>query len=516
MAGQERVMGFARVPQGDVTKLLASSGSGFFVDPLRSTTCPNWSIAWQDPEKDEEDSAFLARMRRSTPALGVAAGFRTLGLRQERPAGTAVPKTWVFEQAPLNWSQDEVAAALAEQFTDISFLSRRKRHGACDFVFRGTAAKDASVDVIAIPVSDEKGCLSTYWTRWAPPRSNDRKAHAFKPVLSVDLRKSDGPTTAERVEVPVPPAPRDADAAGNEDAKKPESVAKAAKVLVRACPKSMQIEAVPPDGACLFHAWSKGLSLLEDPVVAHARELRATAVAHMEKHAAHYSTEWDGKGPDGDQLPNFAAYLTSMQDAKAWGGNLEIQVLKSVVPRTLNVPPTLFHGCGKRGKIHLWFTGNHFDLLTGTLEEIPQPFTSAVEAMRGGGPSVTSEHSCQTVWTPAASANTAWTRQGSARPLGCSSTLSDHASASAVASALLPPDSQLREIFDESGEVLSPAPQLAKTYAYKDEFINGMFRWACPFCAVSIVKPNRKTLSCCRHDHLRRFHSDQRQAQSFP
>ena len=84
---------------------------------------------------------------------------------------------------------------------------------------------------------------------------------------------------------------------------------------------------VPGDGACLFHSFSKGMTLLDSPVTKHALELRAIAVEHMEKHKDEYLTEWDGKTPSDTPCDSFDSYLELIMGQHAYGSTLEIRAL---------------------------------------------------------------------------------------------------------------------------------------------------------------------------------------------
>ena len=407
-----RYTGVARIPVEKVSSVLAASGSGgWFVDAFRDTEAPSAVIQWQEQANDESDLAYLTRCKRLTPSLGLVAGLKQLGLREPRTEGDAFQKIWMLERVPSEWSHEEAELVLKPFYSDIFFLRRRKSgRNLCDFVFRGTCQKE--VDLMPIPVETENGAM-TYWTKLAPGRAPNAKRQEVKPITSFAMQKGKPvQTVSKAMPVDADSSSKTGDAAMVESDSK--DGAKRARVVVRAIPKGLAKVEAPADGGCLFHCFSVGLSRLAKPIDKHSRELRAIAMSHVAKHRSENEVDWDGKSPDGKPLKSFDEYLQLIVNSKAWGSSLELKALcrkfdikVTVVSELLNVDPMLFQSTGRRGAFYFWYTGVHFDLLTGTpIDLIDRPYSGVDDIVRGGG-----SESFQTVWSDSrnSSLDTQWT-----------------------------------------------------------------------------------------------------------
>ena len=125
------------------------------------------------------------------------------------------------------------------------------------------------------------------------------------------------------------------------------------------------------DGSCVFHAMAAGIKFVTGGKLdLSARELRARAVGHLRKYAETYSKQYDKKGPDGSDMPEFEDYLSAIAAESAYAGAMEVEALCRIysirvilVPENAAFPVEAYHLKEKKKIVVLWLTGVHIDLL---------------------------------------------------------------------------------------------------------------------------------------------------------
>ena len=214
-----------------------------------------------------------------------------------------------------------------------------------------------------------------------------------------------------------------ADAAADGKTKRPQDGQQAAKKQCqaqRALPDSLTVQSIPPDGNCLFGAFSAGLALANGKSAVHPTLIRAQVTQHLKKHQSAYEPLWQGELPDTTKSSDFAEYLTAIGREGSWGSSLEIRALARlyntrivIFPRQFHFNVAAVHTQQKRRVVVLLHNGSHFDLVKpvqdkGWPQEILDVCAELPPTMRGGGPSSEAGGSLRTVWT-AASGHTVWT-----------------------------------------------------------------------------------------------------------
>ena len=79
--GQQQVFGKIRIPEKDVSTLMATSGRQAFFEPARSVPLGPVSTEWVPQQEGEASAAYLARCLTLEAPLGLVAGKRQLGKR---------------------------------------------------------------------------------------------------------------------------------------------------------------------------------------------------------------------------------------------------------------------------------------------------------------------------------------------------------------------------------------------------------------------------------------------------
>ena len=140
---------------------------------------------------------------------------------------------------------------------------------------------------------------------------------------------------------------------------------------VRPVPEKLVYRKMAKDGSCVFHAMAAGIKFVTGGKLdLSARELRARAVGHLRKYAETYSKQYDKKGPDGSDMPEFEDYLSAIAAESAYAGAMEVEALCRIysirvilVPENAAFPVEAYHLKEKKKIVVLWLTGVHIDLL---------------------------------------------------------------------------------------------------------------------------------------------------------
>ena len=120
---------------------------------------------------------------------------------------------------------------------------------------------------------------------------------------------------------------------------------------VRPVPEKLVYRKMPKDGSCVFHAMAAGIKFVTGGKLdLSARELRARAVGHLQKYADTCSKQYDKKGPDGSDMPEFEDYLTAFAAESAYAGAMEVEALCRIysirvilVPENAAFPVEAYH-----------------------------------------------------------------------------------------------------------------------------------------------------------------------------
>lgn len=148
--GKAVVTAMLRVETSIVQSVLALSGQdAWFVEPLRwdQSDVPSCDVNWIKRSKDEPGHEYLARVRAMTGNLGVAKGWKGLGVRVPR-APNAQPKarvkTWKVTGVPRDWGHECVAKELeASGLSSLQLTSRRGAGRTTTLFFTAQGAEGA-------------------------------------------------------------------------------------------------------------------------------------------------------------------------------------------------------------------------------------------------------------------------------------------------------------------------------------------------------------------------------------
>ncbi|CAE7875408.1 OTUD6A, partial [Symbiodinium sp. KB8] len=382
----EVIFGIIRVSESQATAITAHSGEGVFLDPSRKSNFPSFVTTWVDPLPKEAPLQYLSRVRATGCDYGIVVGLRSLGKRQRRDPNAATTRTWLLEHAPAHWTAQQAQEALATTFNDIAMIKQRRNRSGSAYYFRASHTTD----------------------------------HDMTETVPVDAAAT--PTGQPSEEVSASPTVVQADAAADGKTKRPQDGQQAAKKQCqaqRALPDSLTVQSIPPDGNCLFGAFSAGLALANGKSAVHPTLIRAQVTQHLKKHQSAYEPLWQGELPDTTKSSDFAEYLTAIGREGSWGSSLEIRALARlyntrivIFPRQFHFNVAAVHTQQKRRVVVLLHNGSHFDLVKpvqdkGWPQEILDVCAELPPTMRGGGPSSEAGGSLRTVWT-AASGHTVW------------------------------------------------------------------------------------------------------------
>ena len=131
---------------------------------------------------------------------------------------------------------------------------------------------------------------------------------------------------------------------------------------VRPVPEKLVYRKMPKDGSCVFHAMAAGIKFVTGGKLdLSARELRARAVGHLQKYADTCSKQYDKKGPDGSDMPEFEDYLTAIAAKSAYAGQWRLrhyaESTRSGLSLSWKMPPSLWKPITSRKRKKPWSYG---------------------------------------------------------------------------------------------------------------------------------------------------------------
>ncbi|CAE7637517.1 unnamed protein product [Symbiodinium pilosum] len=134
---------------------------------------------------------------------------------------------------------------------------------------------------------------------------------------------------------------------------KPVPGAKRTKCDVRTVPSELQTIDIAKDGNCVYRAIAEGLAWLSaGKLKVEHRELRAKAIAHLQKHKEAYSAQWDKESPSGDPMQSFDDYLAASAQNCAYGSPLEVEALARVYDVQIILIPCIADFAIMRALLH--------------------------------------------------------------------------------------------------------------------------------------------------------------------
>ena len=405
--GQElQVFGIMRVPKKDLSSLLAVSGQqGVFIEPCRSQA-PRIKITWIERIKGESAAQYLTRANQHGAAFGLAVHGGRLGWRLAAQPDELLPRVWTLPWLPVHWDDDAVKQLLSSEFKDIELLTHRRSRGQLSYRFRATCLK-GDKDLVALLAETDTGPL-TLWASVAPARTLQKSQRKLPqgavPVIAPRQHSMAFPTTSKAV----------SEAEVGVDGK-PVPGAKRTKCDVRTVPSELQTIDIAKDGNCVYRAIAEGLAWLSaGKLKVEHRELRAKAIAHLQKHKEAYSAQWDKESPSGDPMQSFDDYLAASAQNCAYGSPLEVEALARVYDVQIILIPCIadfaimsFRSTQAKRILVLWYHDKHIDLLLpkNDLKKYPDAVVNItkgpVSKLRAGGPCSTSSRTSKaaSVWT---------------------------------------------------------------------------------------------------------------------
>ena len=360
--GHEQLFGLVRIEETDIEPVLGHSGSGsVFIEPPRKVLATR--IEWVEHDKNESHADYFTKASRGKGALGLAVCGRSIGWRSKLNAEDQVTRMWIIRGLPVSWGMGEAKTMVSEHFKEVHMVNARSDKGGKSFLFKGIYHQGAHRDIAPVSAIID-GRETTLWAEWAPPKQ--------RKIVQRSLPKGAVPFVAEpsllKLVATKPPDPVKLDDEGKEisDPKRKCTPAK-----VRPVPEKLVYRKMAKDGSCVFHAMAAGIKFVTGGKLdLSARELRARAVGHLRKYADTYSKQYDKKGPDGSDMPEFEDYLNAIAAESAYAGAMEVEALCRIysvrvilVPENAAFPVEAYHLKEKKKTVVLWLTGMHIDLL---------------------------------------------------------------------------------------------------------------------------------------------------------
>ena len=410
--GGKAIVGLVRVAKGNVEQLLRDSGkNGLFFEPTGEKIPV--SIEWHSKGAEETSFDYLTRVNAKKSSYGTVLGRRQLGTREKQEAAKVV-KAWRLQGTPVHWTEEFVAEAVREQagLQSCQVLRKIVRGGKATWILRGICEGDYGMVRV-----EEEGVARQYWLIPSAPT----RGGPVQPGRTVLQQPGSFHFSKELFNTKVESVPT-VHGAG-EDKDKADSERKRQAVPRRSVPEGTTLEEVPTDGACLAHSLAKAIQWVKQSSkpTASAR-IRAEIVAHMRRKKQYYQPFWAG-GDSRDRpgaLASFDDYLSEMEKADSWMGNLEVQAAAEVFGLTIYViPQQADHVPVKYGdgpfRVAIWYTGKHYDFLKAN-EGVQYPEAvlmidtkGASSGGRGGGDERDAASIC--------SGLTLWSRDSKGRPV---------------------------------------------------------------------------------------------------
>ena len=304
-------------------------------------------VEWVEREKNESHADYFTKASRGKGALGLAVCGRSIGWRSKLNAEDQVSRMWIIRGLPVSWGMGEAKSMVSEHFNDVHMVNTRGDKEGKSFLFKGIYHQGAHRDIAPVSAIID-GRETTLWAEWAPAKQ--------RKMVQRSLPKGAVPFIAEpsllKLVASKPPDPVKLDAEGKEisDPKRQCTPTK-----VRPVPEKLVYRKMPKDGSCVFHAMAAGIKFVTGGKLdLSARELRARAVGHLQKYADTYSKQYDKKGPDGSDMPEFEDYLTAIAAESAYAGAMEVEALCRIysirvilVPENAAFPVEAYHPQGE-------------------------------------------------------------------------------------------------------------------------------------------------------------------------
>ena len=414
--GKALVTAMVRVEHTAVNSMLSLSGKeSWFIEPLRwdQPDVPACEVKWVKRNPEEPGPQYANRVHAEAGNLGVARGWKSLGVRVPRGSETRSKtrtKTWRVTGVPSDWSHEPVFAELQAAGLSNLQLTSRKSYGRKATLFL-TASCENDVDFVEIrfegsPMiatafnpakhhrSERKPLKSGSGLSFAPdafPSETDthgksvrtsfyvaspvKKKQKVEEVAETQLDASQPDSSMDTREPAEATSPREG-AAGKRAAGSPnkgDDCAPRSKVLKRPVPSGMSRVKNAGQGNCLFEAIGQALSPNKPK---HGRTVRAAIVTHLRRHSDRYQPWWDALGPDGKSCDSFDAYLKLLNKPGAWAGCLEIAAAAAHYDKAIYVfGPVLqshvegYHTSCANGYLSLWYEDNHYEWLKGPVPD---------------------------------------------------------------------------------------------------------------------------------------------------
>ena len=451
--GKAILTALLRVETSVVQFVLSLSGKGgWFVEPLRwkDEHIPACDVSWVKRLKDEPGPTYLSRVQGMTGNLGLARGWKALGVRVPR-CSSATPKqrvkTWKVSGVPRDWGHELLEKELENAGLSSLRLQSKKAAGRntlwfftalsaeeldyVELVFGDVTAFATALNPIRVDRSERRPlhCDSTmvFTPESVPAEMSDKSAkkpgtHSpgrsfYQSPAKKKARLEDDASAASQT---VPPTVKDPlqsqgpeGVASSVDADMEESRKRTGDTpeKTRTPKKGRQPDLFqPPDGLtrvpnagagnCVFLSIGQGLN--PDKPKSH-RQVRAGVVGHLKKWKERYQPWWDGLHPDGSGgCESFDVYIEKLTQDGQWGGCLELAAAAAHFDCPIIVfgnklkNPEGYNLQGKKRAVHLWFDAikEHYEMLKGTCEQAPAPVNGPMQGGRGG--SSRSESSCRT------------------------------------------------------------------------------------------------------------------------
>ena len=423
------VKGLFRFKQGSeleqalISSGLISSGVRAYWDPVNWEQTPIKKkpfISWVEQLSNESYADYAVRALSLTGGLGLARGWRQLGIRSSQgvPVPEFISRNWTLKGCPRHWDQEDLVQFLeGADFKDMVFYAKkRERFGTC-WQSRGShkvpqtymqllyEGSDFETGKFLVVEKTQRNGLSQGSTRLQGERRISLGPGNPKKAEVTQVEEQLGETQLDPSQEEGNSQPNQEDLDQQEDASMSTVNKRAAgfggspekkRSCVHPLPKGVARIANEGSGNCLFLSVSDALKAAGGGNHNHLK-VRATAINHLKKHHDKYYGYWDHLLPDGSQSPDvtidgFRKYIDLVAVTWAWAGNLELAALAATLDRPISVIHEQgqiysFNLEGRYGDLFVYYspTIGHYEALQVPRDMIISLRTKALAGRTKGG-----------------------------------------------------------------------------------------------------------------------------------
>ena len=360
---EEFVIGYAKVPLGELEHLLGRSGrSGVFVDRIVKECPTKQFVSWVD-RSDLEHVAYLKKVLGQAAAQGVAVvwrpgGGQALGLKLKQAPTEGVVSVWRAKGAPFGWTEDDLFQVLEgagwSQLSIVAYPTKKIRPWLLKakppgLIHEGIAGVQVGRSLVTLERAAARAVVKRESKKLV---TLPRTQHAAAAVPGSVLEVSEVADTQIELDEEDPTEPGDVDMSGGalkrvggtpgsaEHARKKEKREDKSSVSRQLVYPGFKVQDCGADGACGFNCIAIGAALMRGSVWEEVKNkcgvmgttLRVQVSQHIGKNAADYKPLWspDVSGTstekeDGEVPTDWNSWLLAIRRHKRWICGLTIK-----------------------------------------------------------------------------------------------------------------------------------------------------------------------------------------------